>query len=175
MVYEKYLLLEISRVKRLVLISILMIISILSPIIINAEEKIIIGIVEEVILLPWEIKLPARIDTGASMCSIDVRELKIVDSFAEFRLPENYSGLKLKLKIISWKLIHTSEGREKRPVVEMEICLGPKRLKVHMNLNDRSFMKYPLIIGLNALKEGFIVDPLKFNFSPPCCMENQPK
>ena len=33
---------------------------------IKDEEKIAIGTVEEVILLPWNIRLPARIDTGAA-------------------------------------------------------------------------------------------------------------
>jgi len=40
----------------------------------------------------------------------------------------------------------------------MEICVGPKRFPIRINLNDRSKMKYPVIIGRNVLKEGFAVD-----------------
>lgn len=53
-----------------------------------AKEKIAIGLVEDVILLPWGVKLPARIDTGAATSSLDARDLKVQDGMAEFKLPE---------------------------------------------------------------------------------------
>lgn len=36
----------------------------------DAEEKIAIGLLEDMILLPWGVKLPARIDTGAATSSL---------------------------------------------------------------------------------------------------------
>jgi len=43
---------------------------------IQASEKVVIGEVEKVTLLPWGVTLSARIDTGACLSSIDVRENK---------------------------------------------------------------------------------------------------
>jgi hypothetical protein len=40
-----------------------------------AEDKITIGGIEEVILLPWGITVKARIDTGATLSSLDVCEI----------------------------------------------------------------------------------------------------
>ena len=64
----------------------------LAPVMANAEEKKAIGLVEDVILLPWGVKIPARIDTGAATSSIDARELKIHDNIAEFKLPKSMAG-----------------------------------------------------------------------------------
>jgi len=141
------------------------------PGMVNAEEKLKIGLVEDVILLPWGVKLPARIDTGAASSSLDARELKVEDNVADFKLPDSFGGLKLRLPVVGWKTIRTSESRERRPVVEMEICIGPKPLRIKANLNDRSMVKYPLIIGRNALKRNFVVDCMKSNCLPPSCPE----
>jgi len=136
-----------------------------------AEEKITIGLVEDVILLPWGVKLPARIDTGAATSSLDARDLKIQDNMAEFKLPDKYGGLEFRLPIIDWRYVRSAETRERRPVVEMEFCIGPKRLHLKVNLNDRSMVKHPLIIGRNALRKNFVVDCMKSNCLPPSCPE----
>jgi hypothetical protein len=143
--------------------------------IVEAEEKVPIGLVENVILLPWGVKLPARIDTGAATTSLDARGLKIKDNIAEFRLPKKYGGVQLRLPIIDWRTIRSAEAREKRPVVEIEFCLGPKHIRARANLNDRSQVKYPLIIGRNVLKENFVVDCMKLHCAPPTCPEVPPK
>ena len=63
----------------------------------RAEEKVTIGTIEDVLLLPWEVKLPARIDTGAAKSSLDARELKVEEDRVEFKLPRKYGGLRLRL------------------------------------------------------------------------------
>ncbi len=143
----------------------------LAPGMTNAEEKITIGLVEDVILLPWGVNLPARIDTGAATSSLDARELTIQDNMADFKLPDKYGGVQMRLPIIDWRFVRSAEGRERRPIVEMDLCIGPKKLRIRVNLNDRSMVKYPLIIGRNALKEYFVVDCIKSNCLPPSCPE----
>ena len=61
-----------------------------TPGMLNAEKKVTIGTVEDVILLPWKVKLPARIDTGAAKSSLDARELKVHEDTVEFKLPRKY-------------------------------------------------------------------------------------
>jgi hypothetical protein len=155
----------------LVLVLTMVLFSLLIPRTVVAEEKITIGLVEDVILLPWGVKLPARIDTGAATSSLDARELKVHDNIAEFKLPKKYGDLHLQLPVVGWKTIRSAESQERRPVVEMELCVGPKRLRIHVNLNDRSMVKYPLILGRTALKENFVVDCMHSNCLPPSCPE----
>jgi hypothetical protein len=136
-----------------------------------AGEKITIGEVEDVILLPWGVKLPARIDTGAGTSSLDARDLRIEGNVAEFRLPKKYGGLTIRLPVVEWRHVRSADAGERRPVVEFDLCMGPKRIRTRVTLNDRSMVKYPLIIGRSVLKENFVVDCERSNCSPPKCPE----
>ena len=135
----------------------------------NAEEKITLGAVEDVILLPWGVRLPARIDTGAAKSSLDARELVIQDGMAEFKLPQEFGGVQLRLPIIEWEHIRSPDGRQQRPVVELELCIGSKRIRSKVNLTDRSMVKYPLILGRNFLRKNFVVDVKRRMTAPPRC------
>ncbi len=142
---------------------------------VEAEERIAVGIVEDVIILPWRVKLPARIDTGAAQTSLDARDMVIKGDIVDFKLPEKYGGLQLSLPIVARKTVRSAEAREQRPVVMMEFCIGSKHIRTRVNLNDRSKVKYPLLVGRNALKKNFIVDCMKEKCAPPICPEVQNK
>jgi len=150
-------------------LSVLALFLLFAPGMASAEEKVTIGAVEEVILLPWRVKLPARIDTGAAKSSLDAQDLKVHEDRVEFKLPRKYGGLHFRLPIIEWRHVRTPEGLERRPIVELEICLGSKRIRSLVNLADRSMVRYPLILGRSFLKEDFIVDVKRQNTSKPNC------
>jgi hypothetical protein len=138
----------------------------------SAQEKMTIGEVEEVVLMPWGVRLPARIDTGAATSSLDARELTVKNNMAEFRLPKKYGSLQLRFAVIEWQKIRSAEFRERRPVVEITFCMGPKLIRTQVTLNDRSTASYPLIIGRNVLKDNkFVVDCMRSNCLPPSCPE----
>ena len=136
----------------------------------SAKEKTPVGTVENVILLPWGIKLPARIDTGASKSSLGALDLKVDGEIAEFKLPPEYGQLRFRLPIVEWRHVRSPGGRERRPVVEIELCLGSKRIRAKVNITDRSKMKYPLIVGRNVLREDFIVDVKRAYVAKPDCI-----
>ena len=136
-----------------------------------AGEKITIGEVEEVVLMPWGLRLPARIDTGAATSSLDARELNVENNIAEFRLPKKFGNLQLHLPVVEWQSIRSADFAERRPVVEITLCMGSKLIRAQVTLNDRSRVSYPLIIGRNILKDNFVVDCTRSNCSPPKCPE----
>ena len=105
-------------------LSILAPVFLFTPGIAAAEEKTVLGGVEDVILLPWGIKLPARVDTGAAKSSLDAREIKVQDDKIEFKLPKKYGGLQIRLPIMGWRHIRTPEGLERRPVVGWKSVSG---------------------------------------------------
>ena len=137
----------------------------------NAGEKITVGEAEDVILMPWGVRLPARIDTGATRSSLDARELTVKNNMAEFRLPKIYGGVQLRLPVIEWQKIRSADFRERRPVVEITFCIGPKLIRAQVTLNNRSTVTFPLIIGRNVLKDKFVVDCMHSNCLPPTCPE----
>lgn len=134
-----------------------------------AQEKTTIGLVEEIILLPWGIKIPARIDTGAAGSSLDVRGLTVKGEIAEFKLPPKYGSALIRLPIVGWQKVRSAESRERRPIAEIDLCVGPKKLRARVNLNDRSQVQYPFLLGRNILKENFVVDCMKEYCNPPSC------
>ncbi len=136
---------------------------------VESADQITVGLVEEVILLPWGVKVPARIDTGAATSSLDARDLIVKDDIAEFSLPEKYGNLRIRLPVVKWQTIRSAGTRSRRPMVEIEFCLGPKHLKTRVNLNDRSLVTYPLLVGRNALKKNFVVDCMRERCAPPVC------
>lgn len=158
--------------RSLFLLSVLICCCPLAPGMASAEDKVTIGTVEDIILLPWKIKLPARIDTGAAKSSLDARELKVHEDWVEFKLPRKHGGQHLRLPIIEWRHVRTSEGLERRPVVELEICFGSDRIRTPVNLADRSMVKYPLILGRSFLKENFVVDVKRRRTSKPNCSDH---
>ena len=130
-----------------------------------------LGLVEDVVLLPWKIRLPARIDTGAALTSIDARDLVVRDNVAEFRLPEKYGGQTLRLPVVGWRTVKSAEAKERRPVVELHVCVGSERLRIKANLNDRSKVKYPMLIGRDVLRHGFAVNCMRSHCLMPSCPE----
>jgi hypothetical protein len=141
----------------------------------ETNEKIKIGTVENVVLLPWGVTMPARIDTGAATSSLDARGLTIKGETVEFNLPQQYGGRRIRLPILKWKTVKSAGTKGKRPVVVIELCIGSKRIRTHVNLNDRSNVKYPLIIGRNTLTRDFVVECSTSYCAQPTCAEVAPK
>jgi hypothetical protein len=150
---------------------VLVILSLVVTLEVRAKKELTLGRIENVILLPWAIKLPARIDTGATVSSLDARELHVNGEVAEFKLPGKYGGPKLQFPILDWHHIRSPSGIQRRPVIEIELCIGSKRIRLRVNLTDRSMVKYPLILGRNVLKEGFVVDVKRSRILPPNCTQ----
>jgi len=142
---------------------------------VDAQEKVTIGLVEDVVLMPWKIRLPARIDTGAAVSSLDARSLKVIDNEVEFVLPSKYGGQKIRLPIAGWHTVRSAEAKERRPIIEIELCVGPKMIRAKVNLNDRSQMNYPFLLGRNILAENFVVDCDRNYCAPPNCLEETSK
>ncbi len=134
----------------------------------EGAKKITIGEVEDVVLLKWGVKFLARIDTGATSTSLDARKLKIKDDFAEFKMR---NGKKVKLQVLEYRYIRTSVGRELRPVVLLDLCLGSLHLLTQVTLTDRSHLKYALLIGRRVLKGNFVVDVSQRKTIRPSCPE----
>lgn len=135
-------------------------------------EDTIIGAVEDVTILPWNITFPARIDTGARKTSIDARNVKIKGNTVKFHLidPKGEDHI-ITLPLKEMQKVKSASGQPNRPVVEMTICIGQKKMTIDVNLANRSKMTYPLLVGRNAIKKGFLVDVRKSNLLPPACQD----
>ena len=99
---ERFAYLKGRRISKIIFLILPFIIALLSFTPLHAEDKTktVIGAVEEVVLFPWGVKLPARIDTGSGITSLDVRDLTVKKKVAQFRLPEKYGNTLISLPVI---------------------------------------------------------------------------
>lgn len=142
--------------------------------IVKGAEKIVIGGVERVTIMPWGISLTARIDSGASISSIDIENFSISGKKVKFRLPERAGGKELELPLLGWRMVKSAgAGPQRRPVVEMEICLGGKKIKTPITLSNRSLMEHPMVVGRQALEGNFIIDVSQANMHQSSCEERE--
>ncbi len=142
---------------------------------VEGKEKIKLGAVENVVLLPWGVTMPARIDTGAATSSLDARNIAVKGNSVEFNLPPQYGGRNVRLPLLKLKTVKSAEAKDLRPVVIMELCIRSKRVRTRMNLNDRSKVKYPILIGRNTLMRDFVVECGTTYCAQPSCPEVAPK
>ena len=161
-----------QQISKIIFLILPFIIALLSFTLLHAEDKTktVIGTVEEVVLFPWGVKLPVRVDTGSGLSSLDVRDLTVKNKVAQFRLPEKYGNTLISLPVIHYSNVQSADSRTRRPVVEIELCVGSKRMRVQANLNDRSQLEYRLILGRNVLRQGFIVDCAQERIVSPKCL-----
>jgi hypothetical protein len=112
---------------------------------------------------------PARVDTGATSCSIHCEAIKIKDAAAE---PKDNIGKPVRIllmdadgaehwvktKIVQHVRVRTSEREDERYKVPLKLRWQDVEKKVLVTLNDRERMKYPMLLGRNFLRGDFLVD-----------------
>lgn len=130
------------------------------------DAKMIIGEIENIRLVPPNIVLKARIDTGAKTTSIDARNITPFErdgkQWVRFVCMDGEKEHTLERKVI--KTVHIKrhgEVAQDRYMINMRIILGNVSQLIHVNLNDRKTYTYPILIGRNFLCDYFIVDVAK--------------
>ncbi len=112
------------------------------------KTKEILGLTEFVTMIGPNGKkkrLIARVDTGATKSSVDVR------ISAELQLGP----------IIRHKKVKSASGNHMRPVVKAQIKLNNRIFNEEFTIADRAHMRYKVLLGQNVLKHNFLIDPLK--------------
>ena len=111
--------------------------------------------------------LKAKMDTGAVTASLSARDIEQFQrdgqDWVRFRLAtanaDDTLFEKPLVRISEIKSRAEEQGSAsspavaKRPVVDMQLCLGKQLRTVEVNLTDRSRFNYPLLIGTSALRE----------------------
>ena len=124
----------------------------------------VIGEVEPIYMLPMKTPFAARVDTGATVSSIDADNIKPFERDGEkwvaFDLNNRETGEKyhFEKKIErrpTIKRIHTSE---ERIVVEMDVKMGDEIIKAEFSLAHRDRFNYQGLIGRNILAGRALVD-----------------
>ena len=138
------------------------------------SKKKVYGYIQQVRVLPEKVLLTAKMDTGASLASLGVSQMKTMKiegkTWISFLVHTKKGPILFKKKLYKYariKLRASEQGVHAkkyviRPVVLMRIRLGSEEHIIRVNLADRKNFVYVLLLGREAITRfnGFI-DPRK--------------
>jgi len=162
----------------------LLIISLFTPNLMIAKESFIVGRIEYGVLLPENIKLKVKMDTGATMSSLHAEDIEYFTkddkSWVRFmvQLDDNKRheftrkiAREVDIKKRRAELNEKSmTKKDSRPVVLMDLCLNGKIEEIEVNLADRSDFIYPMLLGTASMKKfGILIEPTQSFITEPNC------
>lgn len=137
-----------------------------------------VGYLETVIVNPGNLRIDAKVDTGALSSSIDATNigpfLKDGRQWVRFTVvSDGKARSDISLPVVRIAEIRRANTRlERRFVVELDVCLGGVRKKSEVTLADRRHMRFRMLIGRSFAAGDFIVDPNgRFLTRPDCRTE----
>lgn len=132
-------------------------------------KKIIIGSLEKCDLPQLSIDgLHVRVDTGAKTSSLHVDNIEEFQKDDELWIafdmhPDVYDieeVVRKEAKVVDIKRVKSSTAtRQRRYVIITKIKMANKTWKIRLTLTNRSSMTYMMLLGREAMKGRFIVDP----------------
>lgn len=106
--------------------------------------KPIIGLIEPVKVM--DKKFLAKVDTGAKRSSMDLSLAK------KLGLTKELWGI---------RKVKSANGEEYRPVIKTKISVANRIMPATFTITRRENLKHKILIGVNVLKNGFIIDSSK--------------
>lgn len=146
-----------------------------------AQESIppVAGWIERAVLFPDRVILHAKLDTGAETTSINAAGHKSFKRdgkrWVRFSLTSRgEETVNLERPRVRTATIKRLFGiRQKRPVIELDLCIGSVRKTVEVTLVDRTGLDYQLLIGRNFLEDDLLVSSGSTYSLPPDCPDNE--
>lgn len=141
----------------------------------GADEKQVIGWVEQVLVSTEQLAMEAKVDTGADNSSVHAEQIMHIERdgsrWVEFTL-RAIDGVERRLRrpleriaMIKMK----STGFQERPVVRLQLCVGTAIRTASVNLAQRAHFRYPLLLGRSFLKDHYLVDSGRKHLLAPSC------
>ncbi len=137
----------------------------MQPSVAFGREKRELGWVENASILPENIRLSAKLDTGANTTSLGIEQLTRFERkgrpWVRFRLSDKTGkAFILERPVIRTVRVKRSQAQTRdRPVVLLTICLAGEFSDETVTLATRSHLLYPLLIGRASMEGRFLVNP----------------
>lgn len=130
----------------------------------------IIGEVETIRLPEFKSSFEARIDTGATTCSIDAFDIKNFErdgrKWVSFKIKSRSSGEQKSFELPVMRVVPIKRHGmpdQQRFSVMLNVKIGHLTLEREFTLTDRSAFDYPVLIGRNLLSGMAVVDVTRKN------------
>lgn len=134
------------------------------------SEKQRLGWLQSIRLMPHQLRMTAKLDTGAKsnvIHAVDIKEILVNgDTFIRFTVPviskkHGNTEVMYELPLVRTSRIkqHNSTELDLRPVVEMSFCINKQVYHAQFSLDNREKFNYPVLLGRDFLKQHFVIDP----------------
>ena len=133
----------------------------------NGTEKMVVGAVEHVRIMPPGVTLTARIDSGADSSSLSAANMVFLerdgDDWVRFDLMASGEVHTIERRVLRFvRVFQQSDATGvRRPVVRLRIQFGDILGLFEFNLSDRRHLEHPVILGRNLLVDLVVVDVAK--------------
>jgi len=129
------------------------------------KEVQIMGWLESVFLRPNNVRVTAKLDTGAKTSSVHADKIEhFMKSDAdwvrfEFRPDKDEKPIVLERPLVRKAVIKERLSRSStREVVKLTICKNGREFETEFTLNNRSNFNYPILLGRSFLADVALVD-----------------
>ncbi|MBZ5488007.1 ATP-dependent zinc protease [Halomonas aquamarina] len=143
-----------------------------------ASDDDVFGWIENATIEPG-IMVKAKLDSGALTSSLDARDIEIFEKEGEewvrfrLKLEDQISGEEfsdsLERPLYREQAVRGAGGRDERPVVLMEVCMGDTIYEEQFSLRDREKMLYPMLLGRRTISHLGLLDVRNTFLQEPNC------
>ena len=140
-----------------------------------AHEKLVVGWLEKVCIYPGNLIINAKLDTGARNSSLNASHItefvRNGEQWVRFNVTNRYGDtVTIEKKIQRIVKIKDLDGTPQlRLAILLGISLGNFNKEAEVNLADRSYFNYQMLIGRSFMAGSVIVDPsVKYTTKPIC-------
>lgn len=134
-------------------------------------EKRIIGWREWVAIPDLGIhQIKAKVDTGARTSALHAEEIRIMKKgskrFVRFKIRPFQRNAKIEIEarapLVEKRQVRSSSGHETiRPVILIPVLLAGEMQSIEVTLVNRDMMGFRMLLGREAIRGRFIVDPAR--------------
>jgi hypothetical protein len=149
----------------------------------------IFGRVEKALVTDHDIRLSVRLDTGAKTSSLGATQIETYQkdgkTWVRFTVDPKRTdqAYRIERPVVRYIKIRKRTGEignhsnptddhkfERRPTVEIPVCLGTERKMVEVSLTDRSHFNYPMLLGRSGMEKfDILIDPSHIFTQKPKC------
>jgi hypothetical protein len=136
-------------------------------------NKQVLGWRERVRLLPEDLVVEAKLDTGADTSSLNVPHLTRMQKDGNLWVRFSVTNSDGKQTTFEREVVRVAKikrhfgERQERPVVIMRLCVGRYCADTEVNLVDRSRFTCQLLIGRRFMAHALVVDPALEHLAEP--------
>lgn len=120
------------------------------------------GWIEKIKIQPWNVETKAKLDSGALTSSMHAADVELInrngDKWVMFTVEwqDTATGERIEKRIERPLLreftVKGAGGRDKRPVVLMNVCIGDTIYEEQFSLRNRDNMLYPVLLGRRTIQ-----------------------